>query len=246
MPVGVRGRTVAGRTAAGGSQRPPSASGDPDGDRRGGGRSSEVAQPLRVFGAVSLFPGCRLTFAAVRVSTPRFRGCTCTGCRRVGCARRCRRWWARNAARGLSANVVSRPQAQLGRGVPVVVPAEPCRRLGIRLGGRHPQRPAGRGRTAVRTGGDWRERPRREALPGDRGWCSGVHPELARGIAGYEAARLHAPGEAGRRRRRAGLLVSAVGGVSADPGATLLDAQDRQRPQLSAEVQPAEGQAGPP
>ena len=54
-------------------------------------------------------------------------------------------------------------QAELGRGVPVVVPAKPCRRLGIRPGGRHPQRPAGRGRTAVRTGGDWRERPRREA-----------------------------------------------------------------------------------
>ena len=60
VPVGVRGRTVAGRTAAGGSQRPPSASGDPDGDWRGGGRSSEVAQPLRVFGAVSLFPGATL------------------------------------------------------------------------------------------------------------------------------------------------------------------------------------------
>ena len=42
-------------------------------------------------------------------------------------------------------------QAQLGRGVPVVVPAKPCRRLGVRLGGRHPQRPAGRGRTVVRT-----------------------------------------------------------------------------------------------
>ena len=137
-------------------------------------------------------------------------------------------------------------QAQLGRGVPVVVPAEPCRRLGIRLGGRHPQRPAGRGRTAVRTGGDWRERPRREALPGDRGRCSGVHAELARGVAGDEAARLRAAGEAGCRRRRAGLLVGAVGGVSADPGAALLDAQDRQRPQLSAEVEPAEGQAGPP
>ena len=47
-------------------------------------------------------------------------------------------------------------------------------------------------------------------------------------------------------RQRAGLLVGAVGGVSADAYAALLDAQDRQRPQLSAEVQPAEGQAGPP
>ena len=45
-------------------------------------------------------PRCRLTFAAVRVSTPRFRGCTCTGCRRVGCARRCRRWWARKRLAG--------------------------------------------------------------------------------------------------------------------------------------------------
>ena len=42
----------------------------------------------------------RLTFAAVRVSTRRFRGCTCTGCRRVGCARRCRRWWARKRLAG--------------------------------------------------------------------------------------------------------------------------------------------------
>ena len=75
-----------------------------------------------------------------------------------------------------------------------------------------------------------------------------VHPELARGAAGDEAARLHAPGKARRGRRGDGatgrrgdgatgrrgagaLLGGAVGGVSSDPNAALLDAQDRERPE---------------
>ena len=203
MPVGVRGRPIAGRTAAGGPQRPPIATGDPDGDRRGGGRGSEVAQPLRVFGAVSLFPGAALR-SPQRES--RRRGSVAVPAR--GDDGSDARGGVGAGGRGSGSRAVGErgepAQAQLGRGVPVVVPAKPCRRLGIRLGGRHPQRPAGRGRTAVRPGGDWRERPRREALPGDRGRCSGVHAELARGVAGDEAARLRAAGEAGRRRRRAG------------------------------------------
>ena len=40
-----------------------------------------------------------------------------------------------------------------------------------------------------------------KTLPGHRGRGARVHPELARGAAGDEAARLHAPGEARRGRR---------------------------------------------
>ena len=86
--------------------------------------------------------------------------------------------------------------------------------------------------------------PRRETLPGHRGRGARVHPELARGAAGDEAARLHAPGEARRGRRGTGVLGGAVGGVSNDPNAALLDAQDRERPELPPEIQPGEGQAG--
>ena len=46
------------------------------------------------------------------------------------------------AARGFVGERGEPAQAQLGRGVPVVVPAKPCRRLGVRLGGRYPQWPA--------------------------------------------------------------------------------------------------------
>ena len=60
-------------------------------------------------------------------------------------------------------------QAQLGRGVPPVVPAAARRRVGVLVGGRHLQRPSRRARAAVRAGGHWRERPRRETLPGHRG-----------------------------------------------------------------------------
>ena len=88
------------------------------------------------------------------------------------------------------------------------------------------------------------KRPRRETLPGHRGRGARVHPELARGAAGDEAARLHPPGEVGRRRRGAGGLGGAVGSVSNDPNPALLDAQDRERPELPPEVQPSEGQAG--
>ena len=89
-----------------------------------------------------------------------------------------------------------------------------------------------------------RERPRRETLPGHRGRGARVHPELARGAAGDEAARLHAPGEARRGRRGTGVLGGSVAGVSNDPNAALLDAQDRERPELPPEVWPSEGQAG--
>ena len=88
-------------------------------------------------------------------------------------------------------------QAGVGRGVPGLVSARSLRRLGVRLGGRHPQRPARRRRAPVRAGGDRRKRPRRQALPGHRGRCPGVHAELAGGSPGDEAAWLHAAGEAG-------------------------------------------------
>ena len=52
------------------------------------------------------------------------------------------------------------------------------------------------------------------------------------------------PGEARRGRRGTGVLGGAVGGVSNDPNAALLDAQDRERPELPPEVWPSEGQAG--
>ena len=118
------------------------------------------------------------------------------------------------------------------------------RRVGVLVGGRHLQRPSQRVRAAVRAGGHWRERPRRETLPGHRGRGARVHPELARGAAGDEAARLHAPGEARRGRRGTGVLGGSVGGISNDPNAALLDAQDRERPELPPEVWPGEGQAG--
>ena len=135
-------------------------------------------------------------------------------------------------------------RAQLGRGVPAVVPSAPRRRLGLPVGGRHLQRASRRARAAVRAGGHRRERPRREALSGHRGRGARVHPELAQGAAGDEAARLHPPGEACRGRRSDGVLVGALGSVSIDPNAVLLDAQDRQRPELPSEVRPDEGQAG--
>ena len=130
------------------------------------------------------------------------------------------------------------------RSKPPVVPAAARRRVGLPVGGRHLQRTSRRPRAAVRAGGHWRERPRREALPGHRGRRARVHPELARGAAGDEAARLHSPGEAGRGRRGAGVLGGAVGSVSSDPNAALLDAQDREPPELPPEVWPGEGQAG--
>ena len=66
-------------------------------------------------------------------------------------------------------------RARLGRGVPPVVPSAPGRRLGLPVGGRHLQRTSRRARAAVRAGGHWRERPRREALPGHRGRGARVH-----------------------------------------------------------------------
>ena len=63
-------------------------------------------------------------------------------------------------------------------------------------------------------------------------------------LLGDEAARLHPPGEARRGRRSDGVLGGAVGSVSDDPNTALLDAQDRQRPELPSEVRPGEGQAG--
>ena len=66
--------------------------------------------------------------------------------------------------------------------------------------GRHLQRPSRRARATVRAGRHWRERPRRETLSGHRGRGARVHPELARGAAGDEAAGLHPPGEARRGR----------------------------------------------
>ena len=146
------------------------------------------------------------------------------------------------AARGLSANVVSRLKRSWDEEY-----RQWCRRRlddEWAVGGRHLQRTSRRPRAAVRAGGHWRERPRREALPGHRGRRARVHPELARGAAGDEAARLHSPGEAGRGRRGAGVLGGAVGSVSSDPNAALLDAQDREPPELPPEVWPGEGQAG--
>ena len=57
---------------------------------------------------------------------------------------------------------VQSAQAELGRGVPAVVPSAPGRRVSLPVGGRHLQRPSRRARAAVRAGGHRRERPRRE------------------------------------------------------------------------------------
>ena len=52
------------------------------------------------------------------------------------------------------------------------------------------------------------------------------------------------PAKLRRGRRGTGVLGGSVGGVSNDPNAALLDAQDRERPELPPEVWPSEGQAG--
>ena len=52
VPVGVRGREVAGRSAPGGAQRSPSRTPDSDGDRRGGRSGTEGAWSLGGVGAV--------------------------------------------------------------------------------------------------------------------------------------------------------------------------------------------------
>ena len=154
------------------------------------------------------------------------------------------------------------PDWGAGRGGPVAQRGEPAeagmvgrvprlaetrtgRRLGVSVGGRHPQRSA-RGRGAlVRPGGDRRERPRGEAFSGDRGRRPGVDAKLAGSAAGHEEPGSGEAAEAGGGRRGAGVLVGAVGGVSGNAEPALLDAQDGQRAELSAEVEPAEGEGGP-
>ena len=121
---------------------------------------------------------CRRTFGAARASMRRFRGCTCTGCPPGRCVRRSARWWARRPPDGLSANVVSRLKRSWDEEY-----RQWCRRRlddewvylwadGIYSGLR------GDHERAVRAGDHWRERPRREALPGHRGRRARVHPEL--------------------------------------------------------------------
>ena len=121
------------------------------------------------------------------------------------------------AARGLSANVVSRLKRSWDEEY-----RQWCRRRlddewvylwadGIYSGLR------GEHERLCGAGGHWRERPRRETLPGHRGRGARVHPELARGAAGDEAARLHPPGEVGRGRRGTGVLGGAVAGVIQRP-----------------------------
>ena len=73
----------------------------------------------------------------------------------------------------------------------------------------------------------------------------GVRESMARGAAGDEAARLHPPGQARRGQRSDGVPGGAVGGVSIHPPPALLGAQDRERPELPPQVQTSQGQAGP-
>ena len=216
VPVGVRPGAAARRAPAGGSQRPPSGPQDSHRRGRGGRAGAQGTQPLGFARAVPLFGGASLRSAlrkprcgdSVAVPARGVHRADASGGRRAG-GRGGRPWVV--GERRQSA------QAQLGRGVPPVVPAAARRRVGVLVGGRHLQRPSQRARAAVRAGGHWRERPRRETLPGHRGRGARVHPELARGAAGDEAARLHAPGEARRGRRGTGVLGGAVGGVSNDP-----------------------------
>ena len=70
------------------------------------------------------------------------------------------------AARGLSANVVSRLKRSWDEEYRQWCRRAPGRRVGLPVGGRHLQRPSRRRRAVVRAGGHRRERPRREALPG--------------------------------------------------------------------------------
>ena len=74
--------------------------------------------------------------------------------------------------------------------------------------------------------------------------CQGVRAELARGVAGNAAPRLHRPAklavgdgalDSGQRYRR----------CIRRPAPALLDAQDRQHTELPAEDAPAECEAGP-
>ena len=157
-------------------------------------------EPFPLFGGASLRSALRKPRCGDSVAVPA-RGVhrsDASGGRRAG-GRGGRPWAV--GERGQSA------QAQLGRGVPPVVPSAPGRRVGLHLWadgiysglrGEHE-----RLCVLVVIGV---KRPRRETLPGHRGRGARVHPELARGAAGDEAARLHPPGEVGRRRRGAGGL----------------------------------------
>ena len=187
--VGVRPGAAARRAPAGGSQRPPS--GTQDSHRCGCPRHAAA----RVRPSRSALRWCLPTFGAAQASMRRFRGCT--GGRRAG-------------GRGGRPWVVGERRQSAQR---IEEYRQWCRRrLRHLVGGRHLQRPSQRARAAVRAGGQ-------ETLPGHRGRGARVHPELARGAAGDETARLHAPGEARRGRRGTGVLGGAVGGVSNDNAA---------------------------
>ena len=162
------GERAGGRSPPGGAQRPPSRTADSDRDRRGGCAGAEGAQPLRDAGTVPFFAG-----AAVRASQrERGRGGSVVvparGVDWQDASGRGGFGWRGGGPRAVGER--GEPtEARLGRGVPGVVPAAARRRVGVPVGGRHPQRPAGRRRTPVRAGGDRRERPRRQTLPGHRG-----------------------------------------------------------------------------
>ena len=142
------GGEVARRSAADGAQRSSSGTADSDRDRRGGRSGAEGAQPVGIAGAVPLMRWCRRTCAAAQASMRRFRGCTCTGYRRVSDERAAKAALAvaalvgEEAARGLSANVVSRLKRVWDEEYREWCRRDLCRRLGVRLGGRHPQWPA--------------------------------------------------------------------------------------------------------
>ena len=148
---------------------------------------------------------CLPTFGAAQASMRRFRGCTCTGCPLGRCVRRSPRWWARRAPVGCRPNVVSRLKRSWDEEY-----RQWCRRRlddewvylwadGIYSGlrGEHE-----RLCVLVSHGVNARGEKHFLAIEG-RG--ARVHPELARGAAGDEAARLHAPGEARRGRRGTGV-----------------------------------------
>ena len=80
--------------------------------------------------------------------------------------------------------------------------------------------------------------------------CSGKKSEKRLDLDPVEQGNLltglgvEAPPQSDEDAHCTGVLGGAVGGVSNDPNAALLDAQDRERPELPPEVWPGEGQAG--
>jgi putative transposase len=75
-----------------------------------------------------------------------------------------------------------------------------------------------------------------------RGWLPGKRAELVGVAAGSQAARIGAAAQAGRRRRRVGLLVRLEEDLPRDEGATLLGPQNGQCAQPPAQERTAQGQ----